>query len=90
MAIFLTSTAAAGCDIVFAPADDEVYPEPQGYKVHPPPELADILEGRVRPGFFTGVCTVVLKLFNLVQPDVALFGVVVLACGALLAMDYLN
>src|SRR3984893_19205141 len=42
--------AAAGCDIVFAPADDEVYPEPQGYKVHPPPELADILEGQVRPG----------------------------------------
>src|ERR1700680_4678933 len=66
--------AAAGCDIVFAPADDEVYPEPQGYKVHPPPELADILEGQARPGFFTGVCTVVLKLFNMVKPAAAVFG----------------
>src|SRR5260370_27075890 len=66
--------AAAGCDIVFAPAENEVYPEPQGYKVHPPPELADILEGQVRPGFFTGVCTVVLKLFNMVEPAAAVFG----------------
>jgi pantoate--beta-alanine ligase len=66
--------AASGCDIVFAPADDEVYPEPQGYTVHPPPELADILEGHVRPGFFTGVCTVVLKLFNMIKPAAAVFG----------------
>ena len=66
--------AAGGCDIVFAPADNEVYPEPQGYTLHPPPELADILEGRVRPGFFTGVCTVVLKLFNMVEPAAAVFG----------------
>lgn len=65
---------AVGCDIVFAPSEDELYPEPQGYKVQPPPELADILEGHFRPGFFTGVCTVVLKLFNLVQPAVAVFG----------------
>jgi pantoate--beta-alanine ligase len=66
--------AGNGCDIVFAPADSEVYPEAQGYRVHPPPELADILEGQVRPGFFTGVCTVVLKLFNMVEPAVAVFG----------------
>jgi len=66
--------AASGCDLVFAPSDQEVYPEPQGYTVHPPPELADILEGEVRPGFFTGVCTVVLKLFSMVQPTVAVFG----------------
>jgi pantoate--beta-alanine ligase len=65
---------AAGCNIVFAPSESEMYPEPQGYKVQPPPELADILEGHFRPGFFTGVCTVVLKLFNLVQPAVAVFG----------------
>lgn len=65
---------AAGCDVVFAPSEPELYPEPQGYKVQPPPELADILEGHFRPGFFTGVCTVVLKLFNLVQPAVAVFG----------------
>jgi pantoate--beta-alanine ligase len=64
----------AGCDIVFAPSERELYPEPQGYQVHPPPELADMLEGAFRPGFFTGVSTVVLKLFNCVQPAVAAFG----------------
>jgi pantoate--beta-alanine ligase len=63
-----------GCDIVFAPSEKELYPEPQGYKVLPPPELADILEGHFRPGFFTGVCTVVHKLFNIVQPTLAVFG----------------
>jgi pantoate--beta-alanine ligase len=66
--------AGSGCDIVFAPADGEVYPQPQGYTVNPPRELADILEGAVRPGFFSGVCTVVLKLFNMVQPAAAVFG----------------
>jgi pantoate--beta-alanine ligase len=65
---------AAGCDLVFAPGEKELYPEPQGYKVLAPSELADILEGHFRPGFFTGVCTVVLKLFNCVQPRVAVFG----------------
>ena len=64
----------AGCDIVFAPSEKDLYPEPQGYTVQPPAELADILEGHFRPGFFTGVCTVVLKLFNCVQPRVAVFG----------------
>lgn len=57
---------AAGCDIVFAPSEREMYPEPQGFKVQPPPELADILEGQFRPGFFTGVCTLVMKLFQCV------------------------
>ena len=64
----------AGCDIVFAPSERELYPEPQGYKVHPPAGLADILEGAFRPGFFIGVSTVVLKLFNCVQPAFAAFG----------------
>ena len=64
----------AGCDVVFAPGEAELYPEPQGCSVQPPPELAGILEGHFRPGFFTGVCTVVLKLFNIVQPRVAVFG----------------
>ena len=66
--------APAGCDIVFAPSERELYPEPQAYKVTPPAALANILEGEFRPGFFTGVCTVVLKLFQCVQPAVAVFG----------------
>ncbi|MEY4654434.1 MAG: hypothetical protein RI884_3015 [Pseudomonadota bacterium] len=66
--------AAAGCDVVFAPAEETLYPEPQGYRVQPPAALADILEGEFRPGFFTGVCTVVMKLFACVQPCVAVFG----------------
>ena len=65
---------SVGCDIVFAPAEKELYPEPQAYKVHPPAPLADLLEGEFRPGFFTGVCTVVMKLFQCVQPEVAVFG----------------
>lgn len=65
---------SVGCNVVFAPDEAELYPEPQTYKVHPPAELADILEGHFRPGFFIGVCTVVLKLFNCVQPKVAVFG----------------
>ena len=63
-----------GCDLVFAPDEAELYPEPQTVKVHPPAALADVLEGAFRPGFFVGVCTVVLKLFNAVQPRVAVFG----------------
>jgi pantoate--beta-alanine ligase len=66
--------ADAGCDVLFAPSEAELYPQPQGYKVVPPAELADILEGAFRPGFFTGVCTVVHKLFNLIQPRMAVFG----------------
>jgi pantoate--beta-alanine ligase len=66
--------AAGGCDIVFAPAAREMYPEAQEFKVLPPAASADILEGAVRPGFFTGVCTVVLKLFNIVRPQAAVFG----------------
>jgi len=65
---------AAGCDVLFAPSEQELYPEPQGFKVQPPAELADMLEGHFRPGFFTGVCTVVMKLFACVQPRVAVFG----------------
>jgi pantoate--beta-alanine ligase len=65
---------AAGCNFVFAPDEAELYPAPQVFTVQPPAALADILEGHFRPGFFTGVCTVVLKLFNCVQPRVAVFG----------------
>ena len=57
---------AQGCDVVFAPSEKELYPEPQGFKVHPPTGLADLLEGHFRPGFFVGVSTVVMKLFQIV------------------------
>ena len=66
--------SAAGCDILFAPNERELYPEPQTFKVVPEAALADILEGHFRPGFFTGVCTVVMKLFQCVQPRFAVFG----------------
>jgi pantoate--beta-alanine ligase len=65
---------SVGCNLVFAPSEAELYPEPQAYTVQPPSGLAGLLEGEFRPGFFTGVCTVVLKLFNCVQPRVAVFG----------------
>jgi pantoate--beta-alanine ligase len=64
----------AGCDLVFAPPERELYPEPQRFQVLPDPALADLLEGRSRPGFFVGVCTVVMKLFSCVQPRLAVFG----------------
>mgnify|MGYP001810536328 CR=1 FL=1 len=63
---------AAGCNIVFAPDAAEMYPEPQTFSVQPP--LADELCGHFRPGHFAGVATVVLKLFNMVQPRYAAFG----------------
>jgi pantoate--beta-alanine ligase len=66
--------AANGCDVLFAPSEKDLYPDPQVFKVHPPADLADILEGAFRPGFFVGVSTVVHKLFNVVQPDIAVFG----------------
>ncbi len=56
----------AGCDVLFAPDEAELYPEAQTFKVHPTPDLANVLEGHFRPGFFIGVCTVVSKLFNCV------------------------
>jgi len=66
--------AAAGVDHLFAPNEMEMYPVPQSYHVEPPSEQASILDGEFRPGHFRGVATVVLKLFNIVQPQVALFG----------------
>jgi pantoate--beta-alanine ligase len=66
--------AISGCDIVFAPTDNEMYPDPQDFTVQPSAALGDTLEGFFRPGFFVGVSTVVLKLFGIVQPSVAVFG----------------
>ena len=73
-----TQLQAAGCDVLFAPREHDLYPEPQTFKVQPDAQLADLLEGQFRPGFFTGVCTVVMKLFCAVfagkSTGVALFG----------------
>ncbi|MGI4814103.1 MAG: pantoate--beta-alanine ligase [Janthinobacterium lividum] len=60
--------------VLFAPSERDLYPEPQEYRVHPPAQIGDILEGEFRPGFFDGVCTVITKLFSCVQPRVAVFG----------------
>jgi pantoate--beta-alanine ligase len=64
---------AAGNAIVFYPDEQQMYSEPQAFFVDPP-KVAKKLEGRFRPGHFRGVCTVVLKLFNTVQPQSAVFG----------------
>ena len=69
---------AGGCDVLFAPREADLYPEPQSFKVTPDAALAELLEGQFRPGFFTGVATVVLKLFMVVfagkAHGVAVFG----------------
>jgi pantoate--beta-alanine ligase len=65
---------AAGCDLVFAPSEKELYPEPQSFLIQPPPELTAILEGAFRPGFFTGVATIVMKLLSCTQARTAIFG----------------
>ena len=63
-----------GVYVLFAPTEKDMYPEPQEYRIKPPDDLGNILEGEFRPGFFTGVTTVVMKLFSCVQPRVAVFG----------------
>jgi len=64
---------AEGVDLVFAPTAAEMYPQQQLVRVDPGP-TGEIFEGEFRPGFFNGVLTVVLKLFSLVRPDIAVFG----------------
>jgi pantoate--beta-alanine ligase len=67
--------AAHGCDALFLPAVEDLYPHGAARSVKVSvPELPDLLEGAIRPGHFDGVATVVAKLFNLVQPQVAVFG----------------
>ena len=70
---------AAGCDIVFTPSVEEIYPAFDGKNLHQnmtidPPPIANVLCGATRLSHFAGVATVVMKLFNIVQPDVAVFG----------------
>lgn len=63
-----------GVYVLFAPDEKEVYPERQDFRIQPPEDLGGILEGEFRPGFFNGVCTIVLKLISCVQPSVSVFG----------------
>jgi pantoate--beta-alanine ligase len=65
---------AEGVYVLFAPDEREIYPVPQEFRISPPRDLGDILEGEFRPGFFVGVTTVVMKLFQCVGPQVAVFG----------------
>ncbi len=69
----LAICAEEGAGFVFAPSPDEMYPSPPLIRVDPGP-VGQLLEGRSRPGFFTGVLTVVLKLFEVVRPGAAVFG----------------
>ena len=69
----LAVCADEGVAAVFAPSPQEMYPSPPLIRVDPGP-VGQLLEGQSRPGFFTGVLTIVLKLFEVVRPDVAVFG----------------
>ncbi len=71
----LTKLQALGVDLVFTPDDNMIYPDGEQQSTYVEvPALSHIIEGEFRPGFFRGMATVVLKLFNMVQPDVAVFG----------------
>jgi pantoate--beta-alanine ligase len=69
---------SVGCDVLFAPGEADLYPQPQTFRLRPDPALSNILEGHFRPGFFEGVSTVVMKLFMSVflgkRQGVTLFG----------------
>jgi pantoate--beta-alanine ligase len=70
----LRQCESAGVDLVFAPSVPTVYPHGPSSTIVEVPGLSDVLEGASRPGHFRGVTTVVLKLFELVRPDLAIFG----------------
>jgi len=68
-----TKLAQHGATILFAPSAGEMYPRGSRTTITPPP-FTDVFEGAIRPGHFAGVLTVVAKLFNIIRPDVAVFG----------------
>jgi pantoate--beta-alanine ligase len=70
----LRRCAAAGADLVFTPAEEIIYPRGRSTTFVEVPGLSDVLEGAIRPGHFRGVATVVLALFEIVRPDLAVFG----------------
>ncbi|MFG1998717.1 pantoate--beta-alanine ligase [Spirillospora sp. NPDC048911] len=69
----IEACAAEGVDIVFAPTRDVMYPREPQVTIDPGP-MGEIVEGETRPGHFAGMLTVVMKLFQLVRPDIAVFG----------------
>jgi pantoate--beta-alanine ligase len=70
----LRACAEAGVDLVFIPSTEEMYRPGLPRIVVELPDLTGVLDGAHRPGHFLGVCQVVAKLFNIVQPDIAIFG----------------
>jgi pantoate--beta-alanine ligase len=70
----LRRCAAAGADLVFTPAEEVIYPRGRSATFVEVPGLSHVLEGAIRPGHFRGVATVVLALFEIVRPDLAVFG----------------
>jgi pantoate--beta-alanine ligase len=72
----LENCSKMGAQAVFCPSAEEIYPDGKDFctKVVPPPELADVLEGAFRPGFFVGVTTVLAKFFSIIDPDITVFG----------------
>lgn len=75
MAEDLAALELNGCDVVFTPPQSELYPTPLETQTRiSVPKLSTLYCGKTRPGHFDGVCTIVSKLFNMVQPDVAFFG----------------
>jgi pantoate--beta-alanine ligase len=65
---------AAGCDVLLMPDTSSLLAHAQSYRVTPPAALAEEIEGAFRPGFFTGVCTIVMKLLHAVSPQIMLLG----------------
>lgn len=70
----LEKLESVGCELAWLPDVDQMYPLPESFMVQPPASLTDTLCGQYRPGHFSGVATVVLRLFNQVQPQLAVFG----------------
>jgi pantoate--beta-alanine ligase len=66
--------ALAGCDLVFSPLVSDIYPDGNETTRVEVPILGEILEGKSRIGHFSGVSTIVNKLFNMVMPDISIFG----------------
>jgi pantoate--beta-alanine ligase len=70
----LRKCASAGADLVFTPTEATIYPQGRSATFVEVPGLSHVLEGACRPGHFRGVATVVLALFEIVRPDLAVFG----------------